>query len=105
MFTDFLPLIIPGGAYTFLDVRRGEPGTPTRVQWEGHERLVIGVTRLPRTTGRDRGGSSERYADRHWYILELVDGTRLEAYFMRRARTPGETRWWARVHGQAAPDE
>jgi hypothetical protein len=104
MFMDYVPLTIPGGAYSFSDARRGEPGVPTRVLWKGHERLVTRVTRLPRTTGSDRGGSAERYADRHWYILELDDGTRLEAYFMRRARKPGETRWWAQVHREAAGD-
>jgi len=97
--TDFVALIIPRGAYNFVDARRGEPGIPTRVQWEGREHTVAGVTRLPRTTGRDRGGSSERYVDRHWYILELNDGPRLEAYFMRRVRNPREARWWARVSG------
>ncbi len=97
MSSEFLPLTIPRGAYNLTDARRGDPGVPTRVQWEGHERSVVGVTVRPRTTGRDRGGASERYADRHRFVLELDDGTRLEAYFLRRVRRPGEPRWWARM--------
>jgi hypothetical protein len=94
--TDFLPLTIPRGAYNLADARRGEPGPPTRVVWDEVELAVTNVVLRPRTTGRDRGGSTERYVDRHWYDLELEDGTRLEVYFMRRVRSPREPRWWAR---------
>lgn len=98
MLPDFLPLHIPRGAFSVGEASRGEPAPPTRVMWNGVERAVTRVVHRPRTTGRDRGGSRERYVDRHWFELELEDGTRLEVYFMRRVRSRTEPRWWAREH-------
>lgn len=92
----FSPLSVPSGSFDLAGARRGEPGPPTRLVWAGKEQAVIAVTLRPRTTGRDRGGTRERYADRHWYLLTLEDGTRLETYFLRRPRTLREPRWWAR---------
>lgn len=97
MYDEFCPLTVPPGAYNLAEARRGEPGIPTRVIWQGRELAVTRFTRLPRTMSRDRGGSHEQYADRHYFTLDLEDGTSLDVYFLRRVRSPREHRWWARA--------
>nr|MDA3949603.1 hypothetical protein [Spirochaeta sp.] len=67
-----------------------------RVIWSNREYRVTSVQRTGESTARDRGGSSERYRDRHYFVLTLEGGPLLEAYFERRARDP-RRRWWARV--------
>ncbi len=92
----YQPLEIPAAAFDPMTMGTGEPGPPRRVIWAGAKRAVASVESLGKTTGRDRGGSSERYVDRHRYRLRLDNGTQLDVYFERRPGGRRASRWWAR---------
>lgn len=92
----FEPLMIPRGAFDPRSMSVGEPSPPSRVVWEGRECRVRTVERAGVSTAPDRGGSGERYRDRHLFRLVLDDGTHLEAYFERRPRDRRQ-RWWGRA--------
>lgn len=92
----FEPLEIPAGAFDPISMSRGEPGAPRRLRWKGETVAVVRVEVVEKRTGRDRGGSSERYVDRHYFRLTLESGTVLHAYFERRPARAGAPRWWAR---------
>jgi phosphoribosylglycinamide formyltransferase-1 len=70
---------------------RGEPGLPRRFTWRGVEWTVARVERRWKTTGRDRGGSRERYVRRHWAVVRTTAGPRFRVYG-ERGGLPG--RWW-----------
>jgi hypothetical protein len=74
----------------------GEPSPPRRVVWEAREYRVSSVKRTEDTTAPDRGGSGEKYRDRHYFRLLLEKGPTLEVYFERRPRDRKQ-RWWARA--------
>lgn len=92
----FEPLTIPRGAFDPLSMSTGEPSPPKRVIWKGQEYPVGTVERTGVSTSPDRGGSGERYRDRHSFLLVLTDGPTLEVYFERRPRDRSR-RWWARA--------
>ncbi len=98
----YRPLGVAPGSFDPMAMSTGEPGPPRRVEWDGRSLAVVHAARGRKTTGRDRGGSDERYITRHWYTLHLEDGTELEAYFDRRARVRAP-RWWARMRSAGEP--
>ena len=70
---------------------RGEPGLPHRFRWRGRDWTIVSVERRWKTTGRDHGGSRERYVRRHWAVVETSEGTRLRLYGERGGL---RNRWW-----------
>ncbi len=76
-------------------MERGEPGLPMAFTWRGETFRVQTVLRTWRECGRDRGGSAEMYARKHWFEVETVDGGRARLYFERQARGRSRSsRWW-----------
>lgn len=95
----YQPLTIPPGAFDPLSMSVGEPSPPRRVVWGGREYEVVSVERRGESTARDRGGSRDRYRDRHFFRLVLEKGPALDVYFERRPRAPRsgkQQRWWGR---------
>jgi phosphoribosylglycinamide formyltransferase-1 len=73
----------------------GEPGLPLRFLWRGTQYEVARVVEKWKTTGPCRHGSGEQYVRKHWFRVELTDGSRMEIYFDRQARTRQKLqRWW-----------
>jgi hypothetical protein len=83
------------GSFGTSPLASGEPGVPLRFVWRGVEYQVTRVLETWKTTGPCRNGSGERYVRRHWFRVETADGSRMELYFDRQARTSRKfERWW-----------
>lgn len=54
----------------------GEPDFPERFTWRGREYEVLKLREAWKSTGRDLGGSRERYVRRHWFRVLVTDGRR-----------------------------
>jgi hypothetical protein len=73
----------------------GEPGLPGRFVWRGTNYEVARVLEKWKTTGACHHGSTEQYVRRHWFKVEITDGTHMEIYFERQPRSkPKKQRWW-----------
>lgn len=99
-------LIIPGkGRFSAAVMAAGEPDFPGSFTWRGREYEVLELREAWKSSGRDLGGSRERYVRRHWFRV-LVAGAseagepqkgRLEMviYFDRQQRSVDrKKRWW-----------
>lgn len=88
--------IIPvSGSFDTSGMAVGEPGLPARFTWRGSEYEVARVIDKWKTTGACRHGSGEQYVRKHWFRLLLTDGTEMEIYFDRQARSRQKNqRWW-----------
>lgn len=76
----------------------GEPGLPLRFRWRDTDYEVARVLATWKTTGGCRSGSGEQYVRKHWFSLETTDGTQMEIYFDRQARSRhSKKRWWLAV--------
>src|SRR6056297_3301830 len=113
--------ILPGkGSFSADAMATGEPDFPGSFTWRGREYEVLELRESWKTTGRDLGGSRERYVRRHWFRVlvsgeqeeeahdaEGVDNDRLERavlemviYFDRQQRsTNRKRRWWLYTKG------
>ncbi len=76
-----------GGSFDTSGMAAGEPGLPARFVWRGGEYEVARVVDKWKTTGACRHGSGEQYVRKHWFRVQLTDGTEMEIYFDRQART------------------
>jgi hypothetical protein len=74
----------------------GEPIIPSGFTWRGREYRVESVLERWKESGPCRHGSPERYVRKHWYRIRMTDGTQMEIYFERQARSSRERkrRWW-----------
>jgi hypothetical protein len=73
----------------------GEPGLPQRFRWRDTEYEVARVLSTWKTTGACRSGGAEQYVRKHWFRVELTDGSRFEIYFDRQPRSrQKKQRWW-----------
>ncbi len=73
----------------------GEPGLPTRFVWRGTQYDVTRVIDKWKTAGPCRHGSGEQYVRRHWFRVEVTDGTQMDIYFDRQPRSKQKAqRWW-----------
>jgi hypothetical protein len=73
----------------------GEPGLPARFRWRGSEYEVARVLEKWKTTGACRHGSAEQYVRKHWFRVEVTDGTQMDIYFDRQPRSRNnKQRWW-----------
>src|SRR5512139_2308072 len=73
----------------------GEPGLPRRFLWRGAEYEVARVLEKWKTAGPCKHGSGEQYVRKHWFKVEVADGTQMEIYFDRQQRTrQSGQRWW-----------
>jgi hypothetical protein len=73
----------------------GEPGLPTRFVWRGTQYEVVRVIEKWKTTGACRHRSGERYVRRHWFRVEVTDGTQMDMYFDRQSQSKQKKqRWW-----------
>jgi phosphoribosylglycinamide formyltransferase-1 len=89
-------LIVPvEGAFDTAAMATGEPGLPRRFRWRDEEYQVAEVLEKRKTTGPCSHGSGERYVRKHWFRVLMADGTEMEIYFDRQARTREvKRRWW-----------
>jgi Domain of unknown function (DUF6504) len=89
------PIAPVGGVFDAAAMATGEPGLPSCFRWRGVEYEVARVLERWKTTGDCRHGSGERYVRRHWYRVEVTDGTVMEIYFDRQPRSGrSRERWW-----------
>jgi hypothetical protein len=73
----------------------GEPGLPVRFRWRDTLYKVARVLEKWKSTGDCRHGSGEQYVRKHWYRVEVTDGTQMEIYFDRKPRSrKNKQRWW-----------
>jgi len=83
------------GSFATSAMAAGEPGLPRRFRWRGAEYEVARVLDTAKTTGPCWSGSGEKYVRKHWFRIETTDGTEMEIYFDRQARTrQKKQRWW-----------
>jgi len=88
--------IIPVDAsFITSSMSSGEPGLPARFRWRDTEFEVAAVLEKWKTTGDCRHGSGEQYVRRHWFRVEVTDGTQMDIYFDRQPRSGrSKQRWW-----------
>lgn len=92
-----------GSSFDTSSMAVGEPGLPMRFCWRGSEYQVARVLETWKTTGGCRHGSGERYVRKHWFRVETTDGSEMEIYFDRQARTRRpKQRWWLATVKSAA---
>jgi len=74
----------------------GEPILPAGFIWRKKEYRIQSVLEAWKESGPCKSGSSERYLRKHWYRIRTTDGTEMEIYFERQARSPKQRkkRWW-----------
>jgi len=73
----------------------GEPGLPVRFRWRNTLYEVARVLEKWKSTGDCRHGSGEQYVRKHWFRVEVTDGTQMEIYFDRQPRSrKNKQRWW-----------
>ena len=98
--------IFPGkGCFSAAAAAKGEPDFPGSFTWRDRKYEVLGLRESWKSTGRDLGGSTERYVRRHWFRV-LVRCSRIDGptedlmlemviYFDRQQRTADrKKRWW-----------
>jgi hypothetical protein len=89
------PVVPVPGSFDTSPLASGEPGVPLRFVWRGREHQVVRVLETWKTTGPCKHGSGERYVRRHWFRVQTADGSLMELYFDRQARTSRKLqRWW-----------
>jgi len=73
----------------------GEPGLPVRFRWRDTLYEVAKVLEKWKSTGDCRHGSGEKYVRKHWFRVEVTDGTQMEIYFEQQPRSrKNKQRWW-----------
>lgn len=74
----------------------GEPIVPSGFIWREKEYRIQSILETWKESGPCKSGSSERYLRKHWYRIRMADGTEMEIYFERQARSPKQRtkRWW-----------
>jgi hypothetical protein len=83
------------GSFDTSSMCTGEPGLPTRFVWRGTQYDVAKVIHKWKTAGPCRQGSGEQYVRRHWFRIEVGDGTQMDIYFDRQPRSRQKAqRWW-----------
>lgn len=89
------PITPAEGSFTAAAMAAGEPGCPHRFRWRDDDYEVAQVLETWKTTGPCRHGSGERYVRKHWFRVLTTDGTEMEIYFDRQARSSKKSRrWW-----------
>ena len=81
---------------TGFPIGPGEPIVPSGFIWREREYRVQSVLETWKESGPCKSGSAERYLRKHWYRVRMTDGTEMEIYFERQARSPKQRkkRWW-----------
>ncbi len=81
---------------TGVAIVAGAPVVPSGFIWRKKEYRVESVLETWKESGPCKSGSSERYLRKHWYRIRMTDGTEMEVYFERQARSArqGKKRWW-----------
>lgn len=83
------------GAFASAAMATGEPGLPQRFRWRDTDYEVARVLGTWKTTSGCRNGGREQYVRKHWFRVELTDGSQVEIYFDRQPRSPQKKqRWW-----------
>jgi hypothetical protein len=87
------PIEPAAGTSDTTAMSRGEPGLPGRFRWRDREHVVARVIAAWKSSTRDRG---ELYLRRHWFEVELSDGSRAKIYCERQTknRSKPKARWW-----------
>ncbi|HTU81544.1 MAG TPA: DUF6504 family protein [Candidatus Acidoferrales bacterium] len=82
--------LAPSGDEYLPCVDPADPPLPARFAWRGRVLAIARVVRTWRSSKTDRG---DAYLKRHWFEVELEDGSTAQVYFDRAARR-GSDRWW-----------
>ena len=84
------------GGFSMAGVAPGEPVLPARFKWRGREYQIESVLRKWKESTGCRSGGGESYLRKHWYHIRATDGTELQIYFERQARSASQChkRWW-----------
>jgi len=89
--------LVPHGDEFALAPVIGEPALPLRFSWRRKIHEVKQVRRRWKGVSPDRThGGDEQYLHRHWYELEMADGTCWTVYFLRQPSSAraAKARWW-----------
>ena len=93
------------GGFKTTGVAPGEPILPARFKWRDREYTVESVLRKWKSSSDCRSGGGEVYLRKHWYHIRTTDGTELQIYFERQARSASQRRerWW--IYTAALPSD
>lgn len=89
--------LTPHGDEFALPPAIGEPALPCRFSWRRKIHEVKRIRRRWKGVEPDRThGGDEWYVHRHWFELEMDNGTSWRVYFMRQpgSRRSAKARWW-----------
>ncbi len=97
--TEFLsdPLTALPGAFDTADMGRGLPGLPSGFRWRGTDYPIARRLETWKHTSAEGGrAGGQVYLRRHYYRLEMSDGTIWTVYFIRQTPRSGspKTRWF-----------
>lgn len=87
----------PEGTGCVLPPHVGEPALPLKFVWRRQVHSVQSVRRTWKALDPDRThGGSELYLRRHWFELQMNDGSVWTVYFQRQptSRRHAKARWW-----------
>lgn len=87
----------PEGTGCVLPPRVGEPALPLQFTWQRQVHTVQAVRRSWKALDPDRThGGGELYLRRHWFELQMDDGSVWTVYFQRQpgSRRLARQRWW-----------
>jgi Domain of unknown function (DUF6504) len=97
--TEFVsePISPVGGPADLMAMGKGEPGLPSRFAWRGEEFEI--VQRLETWKHSEREGvrsAGELYLRRHYYRLNMSNGSNWTVYFTRQPLRsgPSKARWF-----------
>jgi len=105
------PITPDAGSADISAMSRGEPGLPRSFTWRDKHFEVARTISKWKSSTRDRG---ELYLRKHWFEVELSDGSRITIYCDRQTknRNKPKARWWlysraigSRVREGEAPAE
>jgi len=102
------PIEPPGGGFDTAAMSRGEPGAPAVFRWRDRDYAVVARVGQWKTSSREGGrATADLYLRRHYYELQMDDGSRWTVYFERQPRRSGspKVRWflYTRVESESEP--
>ena len=101
------PLAPAGGHFDTAAMARGEPGLPSVFSWRSRNCTIARVIQRWKQSECEGGRpGGERYLRRHYYRLEMTDGSVWTVYFTRQpttsSRRAAANRWFLYTIDQPA---
>ncbi len=96
-----------GGGFDTASMGRGEPGVPHGFQWRGVVYAIAKTIAVWKQSSREGArAQGELYLRRHYYLLEMDDGSEWTVYFLRQALQSGSAkkRWFLYTRNESGGD-